>query len=144
MQLLHMKQRMRTSSTTSNFLHFQVSVVPPGICNTCQKRGFDFQGQISPNSWATWRPTCTPTTRHRHTWHFRAFSGSYLAATHKARTTNTMIDAANMRRSLLLFTSSHRYLSHVQGGTFQPAAKCSQRIAQKRRLFHPTVSTNLT
>ena len=128
----------------SNFAHFHISIMPRGICNTCQKRGFDFQGQNSPNSWATWCPTCKPTTRHRHTWHFRAISGSYLAATHDACTTNTLIDAAHVSRSHLLFTSSHRYLSHVQSGTFQPAAKCCQWVAHKRRLFQPTVSTNLT
>ena len=144
MQLLHMKQCMRTPSTMSNFAHFHVSIMPRGICKTCQERGFDFQGQSSPNCWATWRPTCKPTTQHRHTWHFRATSGSYLAATPDARTTNRLIDAANMRRFLLLITSSHRYLSHVQSGTFQPAAKCCQWVAHKRRLFHPTVSTDLT
>ena len=98
----------------------------------------------SPNSWATWHPTCKPTTRHRHTWHFRAISGSYLAATHNACTTNTLIHAAHVRRSLLLFSSSHRYLPHVQSGTFQPAAKCCQWVAHNRRLFQPTVPTNLT
>ena len=142
-QLLHMKQHMRTPSMTANFAHFHISVMPHGICNTCQKRGFDFQEHNSPNSWATWRPTCKPTTGHRHTWHFREISGSYLAATHNACITNVMIHAAHVRKSLQLCSSCHRYLPHVQSGTFQPAAKCCQWVAHNRRLFQLTVSTHL-
>ena len=135
---------MRTPSTTSNLRISTSASCHVAFATRARNVGSTSKDITAPTVGPRGVPRANPLLEHRHTWHFRAISGSYLAATHNACTTNTLIHASHVRRSHLLFSSSHRYLPHVQSGTFQPAAKCCQWVAHNRRLFQPTVPTNLT
>ena len=135
MKLLYVKLSMGNTSSTPQFLHFHVSILPGGFMHTCQKGRFDLQRANVYMSGVTWRPMCTSIASAmcqllRYTLPLQ--NGSFHTASFNTCSPRLNRHAPHVVTYPLLVFCSTWHPTNVQSCTLQIASKCCQWVANHR------------